>query len=329
MWDSLKFASILVGTVIGAGFITGKEIAVFFGRFLPFGYFGIFLFGLIFFLVTYGVCLIGLEYGTDKYDDFSKLVFGKLHYFSKVIVFLFMFCLFSAMISCGGDLINELWGTNIFFSKGIIALIIYLILFFNKRGVVYVNTVLTPLIIFGCIYIGSKGRTGLIENSFSVNGILSVFVYVSYNVITLICVLVNMNYLIKDKRSAFISSFIGSFFLSFIAFFVSMGLDYNNIDSDFPLLDFTMGIGGFLPVMYFIILFFAILTTAVSNAYGVLDYMDRRGIVCLLAFVFSLIDFSDFVSKIYVLFGYIGFFQVIIILFYLFLKNIVEYKQKK
>ena len=90
-----------------------------------------------------------------------------------------------------------------------------------------------------------------------------------------------------------------------------------------------------LQYIYIVVLLSAMFTTAVANGYGILSKLklkDTRygkiklALFILAAVIFSQIGFSNMVGKIYPIFGYIGVFEVILILVY-FVK--MKYDQVK
>ena len=87
-----------------------------------------------------------------------------------------------------------------------------------------------------------------------------------------------------------------------------------------------MDFGQGVEYIFFLVLLAAIFTTAVSNGYGFLtrlcaefnlSYKSVIAFFMLAAVIVSQVGFSNMVSKLYSLFGYIGIFEVIIILYIL------------
>ena len=80
-------------------------------------------------------------------------------------------------------------------------------------------------------------------------------------------------------------------------------------------------------LLYGAVFIAAVLTTAVCNGSAAADFIvEKTGInknvvvilLCAVSPVFSAVAFSDFVSKIYMLFGFIGVFQLLFTILYLF-----------
>lgn len=76
--------------------------------------------------------------------------------------------------------------------------------------------------------------------------------------------------------------------------------------------------------LYGIIILGAIITTAISSAFGFLNnisknkerYKRNNKIICILSIFVSLIGFSNLVNNIYPMFGILGLIQLILILKY-------------
>lgn len=109
----IKIASIYIGTVIGAGFASGKEIIEFFGVYGIKGIVGIIISGVLFSILG---SLLLMKIYRNKIEDFNELatkVFGRR--FGFIVDTLIGFSLytgFSVMISGSGAIFLEELGIS-------------------------------------------------------------------------------------------------------------------------------------------------------------------------------------------------------------------------
>ena len=75
---------LILGTVIGAGFASGKEICAFFVRFGKASYFLAVLSGIVFFLGVYAMLAVGNAIEEKDADGFHKALFGKGQWLGSV-----------------------------------------------------------------------------------------------------------------------------------------------------------------------------------------------------------------------------------------------------
>ena len=72
MKEIFKCAMIIVGTLIGAGFASGQEIATFFNRFLDYGMWGLILACVLFGIIIFGVLSLVSKKNILTYDELIK-----------------------------------------------------------------------------------------------------------------------------------------------------------------------------------------------------------------------------------------------------------------
>ena len=92
--DSFKIISIIIGTLIGAGFASGKEIYTFFVQFNIMGFFSIIISCLFICIIIYKTCLLIFKNDFNSYSDFLNYLFGKnifKKYFYYFINFFYLF----------------------------------------------------------------------------------------------------------------------------------------------------------------------------------------------------------------------------------------------
>lgn len=237
------------------------------------------------------------------------------------IVSLFLLVLYSSMLSAGGEVINTIFGIKKFYGTIITAATTILII---KRGYSSISDLseilFIPIVII--IFIISITTT---ERSISIpapvtitpKAILAPFIYVSYNMLTTIPLLINIpdKYLYRNC-----GNHVGIvIFLLSVMLMLPLYTHYSSIaDSPLPLMQI---LSGTVKYLYEFLLILAILTTAVSSGYSlcksakIISYNKAVWIFSTLALVISAFGFTNIVNKVYFIFGIAGIVLLLIILF--------------
>lgn len=340
----MKVASVYVGAILGAGFASGKEITEYFLSYGQKGLYGLVLAGVLFGVIGWAVMDITYEHNIKGYKEFADVALGKT--FGGImewISVIFMFILFSTMLAAGGAIAEQ---SNIFLSSSkfttflssselgiiLLALVCGITFMFDMRGIVIVNSIISPLLFCGCIYLGLYAffekaipvSTNLLK--IKDNWIFSAMVYVAYNVITAISVLTSMGELLDNKKTAKYGGLIGGLTLGIMGVCLGLGLlvNYEQVAPlQLPMLQIASKYGITIEGFYIFMLILAMYTTAVINGYSAIAWAVKKfkinkSIFTLLFITAGIIagqlQFSEFIRVIYPLFGYIGMFEIIVIL---------------
>lgn len=148
-WNqAFQIAAVYVGTVVGAGFATGREIVEFFSRFGFFGLISILMSGYLFVMIGSKLMRMAAQINAKSYQEFNEYLFGKWP--SKIInIFMLVMLLgvSAVMLSGAGAVFEEQLGLPK--TLGVIVTIIlsYLVMLLGTRGLFAVNTFVVPLMI--------------------------------------------------------------------------------------------------------------------------------------------------------------------------------------
>lgn len=331
--NTIKIACVYAGAILGAGFASGKEITQYFIYYGYKGFYGLILSGFLFGIIGWAIMDIVYKNNIKTYDQFNQIVLGKnFGVIMELISVCFMFILFSTMLSAGGAIAKQTWGFSPEFAIIILAFICAVTLIFDMKGVIIVNSVVSPILLIGGIGLGLYAFIDKVvatsTNSFSLkqNWIMSAFVYVAYNMITSISVLTSMSNMIVDKKIAKYGGLIGGFTLGIMGICLALGLivNYENVaDFQLPMLQIASQYNHSIKLFYILMLILAIYTTAIINGYSAINWaVDKLSvnkklftiIFVVLGFIAGQLQFSEFVGTIYPIFGFIGIFEVIVIL---------------
>ena len=138
----------------------GVEIALFFNAFQKFGLYGIIISAIIIGLVIYKVFSIMLKNNINTYTEFLEKTINKeknllINVIENIINIFLLISFFIMMTGILTFFQQELKINNILFSI-FIALICYFVLIKDLDGVIKINTLLIPILIFSILFIGLK-----------------------------------------------------------------------------------------------------------------------------------------------------------------------------
>ena len=148
-WSSIfQIAAVYVGTVVGAGFATGKEIVEFFTQFGLYGFLGILIAGYLFIFTGTKIMLVAARIQATSYEEFNEYLFGKKPAFIINLFFLLMLLGVSAvMISGAGAVFEEQLGMPKRFGVWLTIVLATVVLFFGTRGLFAINSFVVPVMI--------------------------------------------------------------------------------------------------------------------------------------------------------------------------------------
>lgn len=322
-----KIAAVYTCTVLGAGFASGKELVSFFVCHGVFGAAGITLSGVFFSLICFCVLKISYEHNITDYRDFSAYIAGKrFGALFEWLVCAFLLVLYAAMISACGEMSRIIFNTSRAAGEIVLSLLCFAAFLFPFGGFVNINAFFAPILTAGGIFIGlyiyffspeSAETFGAVISSIlnNDNFIISALIYVSYNIITAVTVLVSLNDLIVSKKVYSAGSVLGGACIMLLGLCISLPLfSCDKIRfSDMPVLSLVLDYGA-VKYIYILILFLAIFTTALANGFSLIRNFDsKKGgrlfikiFIAVWGLAAAQIGFSSFIDKVYPVFGIIG-----------------------
>lgn len=332
MKNVLKIVLVIMGTLIGAGFASGREIYLFFGKFGKLGIIGILISGILTGIIIYIALKIINKKDINNYNDFLEKINIKNKYINlliKNIITIFLLISFYIMVAAFSAYINQNYEIPIYISSIIFAVLTYIIFIKNIQGMIKVNEILVPFLLILILYLGVKNipylveTKNVLENNINEKGFfLNSILYASYNSIMLIPVLVTMKKYINSKAQIKKISIISSaliIVLSLCIFGLLLRGKYYIQNVEMPLLNITMQFGKIYLYIYSFIIITSIFTTAISAGYSFLENVSKNKKQYKIILIFmsvtsvlvSNIGFSKLVEILYPLFGILGIVQII------------------
>ena len=334
----LKVICTLIGTFIGAGFASGKEIYLFFFKYQVYGILGIIVSAIFIGYIIYKVLNISKRNDICNYNEFlNYLIKNKLIKIILInIIDVFLIISFCIMVSGFSAFIYQEFNINIII--GFIFMLICSYCAFKRKatGIIKINNILIPIIIFIIFFIVIK-KVNLYELNF-INGLngegvnfnnckienfkflIFSILYANYNLLTIIPIVVTMSNVTKNKKKIKYISIICSiiiFILSMSIFAILSQSNFNITNLEMPVVFIVGRYGFFYKYIYCLVVGIAIFTTAISVGYGYLqnyennkEKYNKKIILLILCSIIAIpIGFSKLIELLYPIFGGIGLVQ--------------------
>ena len=333
MKNVLKVVFVIIGTLIGAGFASGQEVYLFFFSYGMKGLIGILISSIIIGVVIYSTFNILNKYKIITYKDFLNILIPKntkLKIIANFIINIFILITFFIMIAGFGAYFEQEIGINRLVGSLILAIITFIVFMTSIKGVVKVNELIVPILIGFIFIIGIISIKNIhilnLENyvirTNYTNFALSAVLYSSYNSILLIPVLITLNNYVKNKKQIFYISFISAIvtiLLSVIIFLLLVRVDVDISKLEMPVVYVVSNMFKILRYIYGVIILGSIFTTAISLGVSFLQntaknkkgYTQISIIMCITSVIISKFGFSNLVSLLYPIFGYLGLIQIL------------------
>ncbi len=331
---NFSLVTILIGTVIGAGFASGIEIWTFFGKFGIWGFFGMILCGVIIAVVSSGILLGVADSDFSDFSEFCTMLCGKRPgRFFYILGIIFMFSAFCIMLAGSGSIFAQELNSSYFFGVFVMAFLAYITFLFGARGIATVNIILTPLMIAGITVLGIYGilwDTRSVAVAFSDlirvgSALSSTLVYISYNFLSLPPVVISSKNLISSKKDAVFCGILTGVILGACGLLMyAASLTPSFAKTSVPALTLADKIGKNFKLFYGITIYFSMFTTAVGNLFGFLNSICVSCIspkylalpTCVLASSIALLGFTFLIDTLYVVIGYAALVLTFLLIIY-------------
>jgi len=337
-----RIAATYIGAIIGAGFASGQEIFRFFTVHGFWGYLGIITCGLLLASLGYITFKISINSNLNNYSQlFYQLGGRRLGSLADSVILLFLLGSFVVMLSGSGEIFNNYFRVDK--NLGILLTIIIVIsaIKFGIEGVMNLNLFLIPvliLIVFITFWFNvesnlsfnlqGQGYNNIVFN----NWLLYSIIYVIYNYFLALPVLIAIPTQINDLNLLKKGSILAGGLLVVLALVINILLVQNLsliTESQIPILEILNYHNKGLHILYSVVLWSAMITTATSSLYGLVIRSKERfslqenkmlTFLVIFSFLLSKFRFDSLVAVVYPFLGYIG-GLILIFLFLNYLKS--------
>lgn len=330
MNNILGIIALAMAAIIGAGFSSGKEIAIFFNNTGNYGILNIILAILVFFFTFYYVFKLISKYDINNFRELVEVIANKkVASIIEHVMSLFLLIIFWIMIAGFGAYLTQLWGIPTIVGSIILAIACYITFKFNIEGIIRISKYVIPFIILGIILLFFNSPISYsIDKSADIpilKGMTSGIIYASYNLVIAIPIIVVAKNLIRNKSERIISAVgicvILTVLISFI-FLLNNTYIFSVASLDMPLLYIASQENTYIYLFYVLMICLAIYTTAISSGYTVISkYSNKKKlmnflsiVICALGVVVSKINFSVLIEYCFTWIGYIGLIEIFLII---------------
>ena len=317
-----------MGTIVGAGFATGREITEFFTQYGIWGTVGIFVSSVFFIFLGMKIMLLAVSTESNNLHSFLTYLFGpKFGGYCNGLIVLMIIGVTIVMLSGAGALFQE----QLHLSKWLgVALMVVLCYGFISRGIQGlhdVNGLIVPfMILFSfMIFIWSKPSLDSlleIQSETSFLWLFKALIYASFNLTSALAVLIPLAHELKEESYIKKSSQHGGIGLMMLLLFnhfaISRLQSFQNIE--IPTAELLVHATEWIHLFFVLVILGEIFSTLAANSFGIMElaydkwsWSKNLTLIVLLVFcaIFSSFQYSVLISILYPLFGVFGLIVII------------------
>ena len=323
---SIQIAMIFIGSIVGAGVCSGRELNQFFATYGIAGFIGLIICGILYIVFSKVIINITNQYKVSSYDEFVDLVCPKwVAKFTNFVLTLFLFSSTSIILAGSGSILYQYFGIPKWIGVLIMFVLSSFFLLRNTEGLFEVNSIVVPtlIIVMSAIFFSYIQKYPMVIKTEYIrfiprqkkNLLTSTLIYVSFNILTIIGVIVPLTNDIKKPKEIIKGVVIGSIVLTILAMYITFLMLVNPFHPkayEIPLLAVAMDLSPILQMGMLGIMWLEMFSSQVSNVYSLSYYLKNRfhieynkGIflVVLIAAPFSVVGFSKLVEVLYPMYG--------------------------
>ena len=332
--NGLKWMFLIIGTMIGAGYASGRELWEFFGSESGLA---IILYTILFIICITVILKIGYENKSTHYLPILEKIMGKkLTKLYDLMIVIYLFSTTVIMLAGGGATL-EVFKLPYWLGIGVICGLLIFMFIWDTKGMTSMNSIVIPLLIISLLgvlisFLYTKGFP--IEFSLSEqNNWPAALTFTALNILPLIAVLGAIGSQIKKTGEIWIASVGSGLILGSISFIYNESLIQvagEIILYEIPLFAILENYPYFMIIVMSILLWIAIYTTASAGIFGLVSrfrtYVDWPAwlitLVMLIGMVpLTMIGFSTLISVLYPLYGLLNLYVFSALLLYPIIKR--------
>jgi uncharacterized membrane protein YkvI len=318
-------AFVFIGGVVGAGFATGQELWLFFGRYQSAGYIGILLSGLM--LGAFGGAILGWaqqERSGEHRGLLSNLLGSKTAAIADLVLSSFLFIIVAVMEAAWGEVGWQYFRIPPIFGA-IFCIILTALCLWQKKGIILISSILVPLLIALMILIGIGGL--ILPSQIVASGPkpalpwwLAAFFYASYNLLLVFSALCGLGPELASLEEGKQASWLAGSILTLLNLVILLALSRQAETGSLPVLALAKRLGPIFQWGYLLALFLAIFTSILAATWGLGRRLARKMpqqlaelLLLTAAWPLSRFGFAKIVASFYPLFGSLGFLLLLLL----------------
>lgn len=332
--SGMRWIFLIIGTMIGAGYASGRELWQFFG---PESGLAILIFSLLFIVCCYTILLISYENKTYDYLPVLKKLVGKRFaplYDGMIIIYLFTT---TVIMLAGSGVTMEAFRLPYWWGIIFIAIPVVIVFIWDIDGVLSLNSIILPLLIVGLVGVLLsfiiKQDLMIFADIKKQSNWVAAFPFTALNILPLVAVLGAIGAQIKSKKEALFSSIGSGVILGSVSFLYNSSLVQIANDIlvyEIPLFAILKHYPYTMFIFISILLWFAIFTTAVSGTLGLVSRAKEFTkmpmwlialilVICMLPL--TTFGFATLIEYLYPLYGLLNLYILSSLLLYPFLNR--------
>ncbi len=315
----LSIALIYCGAVFGAGFASGREIFSFFSCYKTGGIIASFFSSFLFSFFGYHVCKYSKKKNLYNIEEYLSELFPKgVAVLFSFVANAFLVLSFCIMITGCGTLFFEQFKIPAVFASVFSLIVCFIVIKNRVSGLEAFNFFSTPFMIAGvvvlCVLCFKLPKISAVYLDETISPFVSGIMYVSYNMVSAVAVLVSASKIAKTENEAALGGALGGILVGIPLVLLSVILAYHWEMASYPMPFFALIHENFknLSIVCTVVLYLAMMTTAVSSGVSLLDNVEKKKsekyalLLCFFAFFISFLPFAQLVLSVYSAFGFIG-----------------------
>ncbi|MDQ0339292.1 putative membrane protein YkvI [Caldalkalibacillus uzonensis] len=344
VWKGAKIAFLIIGTTIGAGYASGRELWEFFGSYGPQSQKAVLVSMILFSLSCYVIMMVSHRLKAPHYRLVLEEIIGlRLAKAYDVLIFFYLLSTTVVMFAGSGATLVY-WELSYWVGVVLIGIFVLFVFLRDVEGVMSLNSLLIPVLIamllLACgLFLGQNSMADIEMEEGQGNVLSSGIAFTALNILPLIAVLSAIGSKVNKEEIAV--SCVGSgICLALISLLYNQSLLFVSQEVmlyDVPLFAILQNFPPEWMVGVSVVLWLAIYTTAVSNIFGLVSrfkdqvYMPQWAVAggfILLVMPLTTFGFTKLIQFLYPLYGVLNLFILAMILLYP-LKQLALYYDKQ
>lgn len=331
---AFQIAAVYVGTVVGAGFATGREIVEFFSRFGFFGLISILMSGYLLVLVGSKLMRIAARIKAKSYQEFNEYLFGKwVGRGINLLMLVMLLGVCAVMLSGAGAVFQEQLGLSKYLGIWLTIIMSLIVMLVGTKGIFAVNTFVVPLMIsFSLLLmILSIQMPNFIHHLLYIphvddgwKTVLSPFSYTALNLALAEAVLVPIATEVENDWTIKWGGILGGIALTIILvsnhFTLIMLPHFEKYEIPMGIIMKNLASG--VHWIYVLVIYGEIFTSVIGDVYGLERQLRQYimvppvisvSVIFAITYFISLVHYGSLLSYLYPLFGYVSLLFLILL----------------
>ncbi len=330
---AFQIGAVYVGTIVGAGFATGREIVEFFTQYGVSGLVGIGISGFLFIWLGTRIMIIANRIQAISYKEFNEYLFGrKIAFLVNALMLLVLIGVTSVMLSGAGAVFHEQLGISYQIGILVTSAFSIFVMTYGIKGLFSVNMFVVPIMIFFSVVLAVEvlitDASSLLSTpgfeSLSFKWMISPFLYAAFNLAMAMPVLVPLAKEMDNEKTLRWGGLIGGGALCLILFTSHISLSaLPNVESfEIPMAEVMKNFMAAFYWLYIVVIYGEIFTSVIGNLFGLERQLKNViklpsilivfGILSI-AYVISQLGYGSLISFLYPLFGYMSLILLVLL----------------